>query len=285
MKYTCSSRRLAVLLHTAALIAVFSATPSFAITFDDGTSHTNTADVTYNENLYIGYFNPDNTLVVTSNSTIQAESVTLGNRETSTNNLLDITGGSLVMAGTSDTNGLSTGGLVVGRTDGEAALHINHGSTVDTDYLYVGYGTNDSGQADLSGEDSELYVSSDAYIGLGGSNNVLTIDQGAELVVEGMLQVGSDISTNNSLLVKNGSVFVNTTNDINVVNADDDDEIRIYQNGTLKIGGNVDTGSIDDLGVTMDSKASLAVGGELTLEKNRIGAVDSKQRLCPKGAC
>ncbi len=270
MKYTCNSRSLAILLCTSVLTAAFTATPSLAISFDDGTSHTNTADVTYNESLYIGYFNPDNTLVVTNNSTIQAEYVILGNRETSTNNALDITGGSMVIAGTSDTNGISTGGLVVGNTDGEAALSINYGSTLDTDYLYVGYGTNDSGQADLLGEDSELYVASDAYIGLGGSNNVLTIDRGAALVVEGMLQVGSDISTNNSLLVKNGSVFVNTTNDINLVNADDDDEIRIYQNGTLKIGGDVDTGSIDDLGVTMDSKASLAVGGELTLEKNKI---------------
>jgi len=82
---------------------------TYANPFDDSTENTVTNDTDYGSVLYVGSENPNNTLTVTHDATVQALEVIIGQFQDSTNNLLSIAGDSLLMAGNSDTNGLARG--------------------------------------------------------------------------------------------------------------------------------------------------------------------------------
>jgi len=273
MKLTCQYRRQAALLYAFTVITAFSGLQSLANPFNDGTAYTNTTDTVYNETLYVGIQNPDNTLLITSNSTITATDVVIGQLTSSTNNTLSVIGDALLIAGDATTNGLTTGGVIVGGSEDGAALMINNSSTLNTEYLYVGFGTNDSGTIELSGDGTQLNVAQDAVLGTAGSTNLIEISDGANMNVDGTLTVGSATSSDNHVNVASGgSLYVNSTNDINVVNdaINSDNGIAIKAGGTLQIGGDVNTGTLDDLSVEMAKKSNLELGGTLTINKNKI---------------
>ena len=239
--------------------------------FNDGIATNIVDDTTYNETLYIGVQNPDNTLLIESNATVSATDVVVGQLSSSTNNTVSVIGDALLIAGDATTNGLTTGGVIVGGADSDAALSINNDSSLDTEYLYVGFGTNDSGQISLTGEGTELVVAQDVQIGSAGSTNSIDISDGAALSVDGTLTVGSVSSTDNQVNVASGgNLSVNETNNIVVVNPDDDNGVAVRGGGTLQVGGDVDTGTLEDLGVSLSKNANLEIGGELTISQNRI---------------
>ena len=271
MKLTCQYRRKGALLYAVTLITSFIGFQSMANPFNNGTTSSIVTDTNYNETLYIGIQNPNNTLLIESNATVSATDVIVGQLTSSTNNTLSIIGDSLLIAGNATTNGLTTGGVIVGGADDGAALSINNGSSLDTEYLYVGFDTNDSGQIDLTGEGTKLTVAQDALVGTAGSANSIDIADGANMSVGGTLTVGSVSSSDNHVNVASGgSLFVNETNNIVVVNADDNNGIAIKGNGTLQVGGDVTTGTLSDLGVSMSKNATLELGGTLTISKNKI---------------
>ncbi len=271
MKHTCQSRHKDALLAFSAWAAAFVAASSLANPFNDGSSHILATDTNYNGTLYVGIQNPDNELLVIGGATVSATDVVVGQLTSSTNNSISVVGSSLLIAGSADTNGLTTGGVVVGSADEGAALSINNASQLNTDYLYVGFGANDSGTVALSGEESRLEVAQDALVGSSGSTNSIEIGDGAALSVGGTLNVGSVSSSNNTVNVASGgTLYVNATNNINVVNTDDDNGIAIAAAGTLQVGGDVNTGTLAGKGITLAKKANLEVGGSLTVDKNRI---------------
>lgn len=271
MKLTCQYRRKDALLYTITAITAFIGVQSMANPFNNGTTNSIVTDTTYNETLYIGIQNPNNTLLIESNATVAADNIVIGQLTSSTNNSVSVVGSSLLIAGDATTNGLTTGGVIVGGADGGAALSINNASTLDTEYLYVGFGTNDSGQIDLTGEGTKLTVAQDALVGAAGSTNSIEIADGANLSVGGTLTVGSVSSSNNHVNVASGgSLFVNETNNIVVINADGDNGIVVRGNGTLQVGGAVDTGTLEDQGVDLLANANLELGGELTISQNKI---------------
>ncbi len=269
MKQKNTLRRSFALSRLCILAAASCALSAIANPFDGGTTNTISSDTTYGNTLYVGYFNPDNTLVVASNATLKAKSVIIGNTDDSTSNLLSVASGSLLIAGNSKTNGLTSGGIVVGQEKTAATIGINSSSALEGEFLYVGYGSNDSGRVELSGEGSELNISKDAFVGYAGSTNAVNIGNGSAMTVQGILTVGSASGSNNYVNV-DGTLFVNTTNDINVVESDNDNGIKIKASGTLQVGGDVDTASIKGSGIEMASRSSLEVGGRLTLEENAI---------------
>jgi len=271
MKLTCQYRRKAAWLYVFTVISAFTGLQSMANPFNDGTTHTNITDTVYNETLYVGIQNPGNTLLITSNSTVSATDVVIGQLNSSTNNTLSVIGDALLIAGDATTNGLTTGGVIVGGSDDGAALMVNNSSTLNTEYLYVGFGASDSGTIELSGEGTMLNIAQDALVGTAGSTNSIEISDGANMSVGGTLTVGSITSSDNRVNVASGgSLYVNSTNNINVVNADDDNGIKINGGGTLQIGGDVNTGTLGDLSVEMAKKSTLELGGTLTIDKNRI---------------
>ena len=268
MKYTNIRQSRLALMCIVTLAVAFCADHAFANSFDDGMAHTNSSDTTYNEPLYVGLFNPDNTLVVDSDSTLKVEKLVISSGEDSTNNLVSVVGGARLIAGESSTNGLTTGGIVVGDASGDSALTVNHASKLEGEYLYIGFGTNDSGKIELDGEGTEMAIAQDAYVGYAGSTNSVEIGDGAAMNIGGVLTVGLN-SSNNHVNVS-GTLFVNSTNDINVVDTDSDNGIHVKNGGTLQVGGDVETGTLADLGIDMQGKSTLELGGELTLSGNKI---------------
>jgi T5SS/PEP-CTERM-associated repeat protein len=254
----------------ATMLAALCTTRAFAIPnpIDGGTTYTNSIDTSVNGTLQVGFFDPNNTLIVANGSTLAAEELVIGFNKDTTNNLVSVAGASWLVIGDANTNGLaSTGGIVVGGADGEEAVLIDNASKLEGDYLHFGLSTNDSANISLSGEGSELNIAKDAYVGYIGSSNTVDIGSGAAMNVGGLLTVGSASGSNNAINVS-GSLFVNATNDILVLG--DDNEINVESGGTLQVGGDVDTGTIEDLGIDMQSNSNLELGGELTLGKNKI---------------
>jgi T5SS/PEP-CTERM-associated repeat protein len=244
------------------------AAPSFANPFDDGTEHMVTNDTDYGYTLYVGSENPDNTLIITNDSTIRAESVIIGEYTDSTNNAMSILSDSLLVVGHSDTNGLATGGIVVGDESGDSMITVNNASKLETEHLYVGFGTNDTGEIALSGTGTELNIAQDAYVGYAGSTNTVNIGEGSAMNVGDMLTVGQGGS--NNYINVSGSLYVNSTNNINVVNADSDNGITVKNGGTLQVGGDVETETLAALGIEMQSRSTLELGGELALKDNSL---------------
>ena len=268
MKYT-SPLHCKIALLSAVSLAVFSA--AHANPYNDGSSNTNTTSVTYDEPLYIGIQNPDNTLIITSNATVSASEVIIGQLNSSSNNTVSVIGDARLIAGSgATTNGLATGGVVVGTTDSGAALSIDNGSTLDAEYLYIGR-TNNESLAAVAGADSVLYVSKDAYVGTSGSTNSIVISDGGTLQVDGTLTVGAMNQSNNNVTVSDGgALFVNSVSNIIVVNTGETNDVVIEANGTLQVGGDVNTGEMAEQHIDMEDGANLETGGTLTLNRSRI---------------
>ncbi|VGO15514.1 Outer membrane protein B [Pontiella desulfatans] len=266
MNCTFKHGRTALLLMAVSLCATYAVAIPNPI--DGGTSYTNSTDDASTGPLYVGYFDPDNTLTVNNDSTLAIEKLIIGKGKDSSNNVVSVVGDARLVAGNADTNGLSTGGIIVGDADGDAAISINYASKLDGEYLYVGLGTNDSGKIELAGEGSALSIASNAFVGVAGSTNTVNIGSGATLEVGGMLTVGQ--SGSNNYVNVSGTLSVNSTNDINVVDTEKDNGVAVKNGGTLQVDGAVDTGTLEDLGIDMQSRSTLELGGELTLGGNKI---------------
>ena len=114
-------------------------------------------------------------------------------------------------------------------------------------------------------------MAQDTAVGSSGSDNSINIGDGAILNVGNNLSVGSNTGSNNLVNVASGgSLFVNNTNNIDVTNSKSGNGISVDGNGTLQVGGDVDTGTLGGLGVDMSENANLEVGGTLTLNNNKI---------------
>jgi uncharacterized protein with beta-barrel porin domain len=256
-----------------ALAALFCPIHTRAQLFDNGSTNTITSSVDYNDLMVVGSLTANNVVDITSNAVVGATRVLVGEQDGSTNNTLSVIDNALLLAGNVDTNGLTTGGIVVGATDdGRAGLVVAQASTVNSDYLYVGFGTNDSGKVELIDENTQLNVADDVYIGYAGSTNSANVGEGSLLRIGRDLHVGFAGGSNNTVNINSGgTLYVNSTNNINVVNPDSDNMVNVYANGTMQVGGDVETGMIqNDLGIDFRTSSRLEVGGALSLSGNKI---------------
>ncbi len=200
--------------------------------------------------LKVGVDEPDNTLFITNGGVASVTEVYVGEISTSTGNLLSVTNGGLVIAGNADTNSLSTGGIVVGDTDGKGLLSVNHSSEVDTDYLYLGLGTNENGTVKIEGK------------GL--------------LTVREQLIVGSAANSNNVMDVKTGgAVHINETSDLvinNIAGATNGfNMVNIESAGELLVGGDVNATTFTATSnLNFKTGSVLGVGGALTIDNSTI---------------
>ncbi len=220
-----------------------------AIKYDDqGT--TNYLGVAINDfRLKIGVTEPDNTLFVTNGGIASVTKVYVGEFSPSTNNFLSVANGGLIFAGNVDTNTVSTGGIFVGDTAGKGMLSINNSSTVDTDYLYIGRGTNESGTVSIEGE--------------------------GRLIVREQLFVGSDVNSNNVMDVKSGaSIFINEASDLvigNIAGASNGfNTVNIESTGKLLVGGDVNATSFTSSNLNFEAGSILGAGGALTIDNSAI---------------
>ncbi len=200
--------------------------------------------------LKVGVDEPDNTLFITNGGVASVTEVYVGEISTSTGNLLSVTNGGLVIAGNADTNSLSTGGIVVGDTDGNGQLNVAHSSEVDTDYLYLGLGTNESGSIEIK-EDGLLTVREQLIVGsAANSNNVMDVKTGGAV----------HINETSDLVINN---IAGATNGFNMVN--------IESAGELLVGGDVNVPTFTATSnLNFKTGSLLGVGGTLTIDNSTI---------------
>ncbi len=273
MKNTCKQRQSTLGFGIFALAAILTSQIS-AQTLDSGTAITNSSDTSYNSTLFIGLQNPNNSLTIIDSSIVSAPDIVIGQYNDSTNNSVSITTGSFLLAGDSTTNGLSAGALVVGDETGNASVSLNNSSQIKTDYLYLGVEAGDSGKIEISNEGSEIEVLNDAHVGYAGSDSSIEIGSGAALNIEGILNVGSTGESDNQVNVS-GLLFINSTNNLNIVDSNAGNGINVKANGTLQVGGAVDLEILEDSGVDLANNSTLEVGGTLNLNNDRIDGGNS----------
>ena len=149
MKLTCQYRRKNALLYTFTVITAFigaQSMPAMALTYNDGNSTNYLGWPTNDFRLKVGVDEPGNVLYITNGGIASVTEVYVGETTLSTDNLLSVTNGGLLFAGNVDTNNVSTGGVYVGDANGDGKVVVNNASELDTDYLYLGKGENESGQ-------------------------------------------------------------------------------------------------------------------------------------------
>ena len=223
---------------------------SEAVNYNDSGITNYLGSATNDFRLKVGVDEPDNTLIVTNGGIASVTEVYVGELSTSTNNLLSVTSGGLIFAGKVDTNHVSTGGIFVGDTDGKGLLSVNHSSEVDTDYLYIGHGTNESGR--------------------------VTVENKGVLTVRDQLFVGSDSNSNNVMNIKSGgSVFINETTDLVIGNisgaSNDFNTVNIESTGRVLVGGDVNATTFTTTSnLNFKAGAVLGVGGALTIDNAAI---------------
>jgi len=220
-----------------------------AINYNDGTTNY-LGSVTNDFRLKVGVDDPNNTLFITNGGIASVTEVYLGEISTSTNNFLSVTNGGLLFAGNVDTNHVSTGGVFVGDTDGKGLLSVKHSSEVDTDYLYLGLGTNESG--------------------------TITIEENGMLTVREQLFVGSDANSNNVMDVKSGgAIFINETSDLMISNisgaTNGFNTVNIESTGKLLVGGDVNATTFTETSnLNFNAGSVLGVGGALTIDNSAV---------------
>ncbi len=274
-------------LPTIAILFCATALSAWASTleFDDSQPTTIDGISTNGTALYVGRYDPDNSLTITNggnvaadtgfigqnsnnnsilvtgtNSSLQlAESLTLGEGN---NNRLVLENGGWVSIGA--TNG-QAGAIRIGNTNSTAKLSIKNGSTTFAEFLQIGTQTNESGSATLSGAGSKLNIADTAYIGQSGSNNTLAISSGASLVVSNRLEVGSLANSNNFLNINSGGKVV-ILNEAEVLNPTDN-AININNGGQLTYTGNANLDNAADNGFIFKSGSTLEIGGALQFDK------------------
>ena len=207
--------------------------------------------VTNDIRLKVGIDEPDNTLYLTNGAVVSiSKGVYVGDSSSSTNNLLRVSGGGQLFVGNVNTNNAGAGGIYVGDTTGKGELLIDNQSFVETDYLYLGAGSDETGLIEVSG-DSSLTVDEQIYVGANdNSDNVLNLSDGGALFIH----------NTSDLIISN---IAGATNHLN--------EVNVASGGKLLVGGDVNaTGFTSVSNLNFESGAVLGVGGALTIDEAAI---------------
>ncbi len=224
--------------------------------YEDGGSYTNSASLTTENELLI---NNGSSLLINSNAVVQVGSI---NMDEPSDNMLEITDDAVVYAGTTDFTTTNGSSLVIG--DGDDALLMDNGSLLTAENFYMGVSSNDTANIELAGDGTELTVEN-ATFGTSGTDNEISISDGATFTVADTLIIGSETSSNNYIYVDDeGTLWVSSLT--NIVNNSDDEEdntINIEDGGTLEVGGDMKISQLDDKGIVLDDDAFVAVNGSL----------------------
>jgi len=214
-------------------------------------------------NAYIGEYSHNNELLISgTNASVQISEELVIGAHGNNNSLTTEDGGWISIGSAFSTN---SAGISVGNTDATAQLTAQNGSTIETEVLYVGVESNETGSIELTGSGSKMTVSDSAYIGLEGSDNTFTVGSDTTLVVSNLLQVGSATSTNNTLNIeRNGEAIM--VGSVKIENPGKN-SVHIKRDGKLTYTGNANIDAAGAAGFDFDSGANLEIGGALTYEK------------------
>jgi T5SS/PEP-CTERM-associated repeat protein len=270
MKYTCTLDRKAFFFLCTTVLSGIVATSSMAF---DGIT-TNLTENDFFSDFEVGYDLP-NTHVTISNGVVitASDSVAVGFNDDSTNNTLILEGAATLISGTT-TFSTNTGGIIIGENGNEngAAFTINNASSAEANDLYMGAEADNTAKILVTGKGSELRILNDTSIGALGSDNEIDLRNGGTLSIGDNLYVGAGGTKGNSVNVNSGgTLFVNALEDIIIaVTSGGTNDVTISAEGTLHIGGDIDTSDFDSHDIKIKSGAKLAVDQTFTAKGDSI---------------
>jgi outer membrane autotransporter protein len=209
------------------------------------TSPTNTA------RLFVGVDEANNHLYLDSGARMSVSLLSdIGQQSSATNSLLSVKNGGQMTIGNADTNNLPASGILVGDTSRVAELKVDNDSSILTDNLYVGAGSNETGN--------------------------VSAKNGGSIEVTGDVVVGATDSQNNVLsLQDDGSLLIDSASNLQIINdpaaTEDLNEVVVSSGGSLLVKDDLYAPDlINKDGLNFESGATLATGGEFTTDDNAI---------------
>jgi hypothetical protein len=201
--------------------------------------------------LFVGVDEANNHLYLDSGAYMAVSRLTdVGQQSSATNSLLSVKNGGQMIIGNADTNNLPASGILVGDTSRVAELKVNNDSRILADNLYVGAGSNETGE--------------------------VSAENGGSIEVTGDVVIGATDSQNNVLsLQDNGSLLIESASNLQIINdpaaTEDLNEVVVGSGSSLLIKGDLyATDLINKDGLNFESGATVGTGGELTTDDNAI---------------
>jgi T5SS/PEP-CTERM-associated repeat protein/autotransporter-associated beta strand protein len=186
-------------------------------------------------NLFVGFTNSDNTLLVTNGGQLSVENLAyIGHGENSSNNSVVVTGPSSLLTG-------SGSHLAVGYLGSGNSLVISNGAQVlggsPDQYFqsYIGYASNSANNSVLVTGANSLWASSgEILVGRGGGSNRLTVaDGGTVTSAVGYIGNGNGNSSNNSVLVTGANSLWTNSTDLWVGVLESGNSLTVADGGTV----------------------------------------------------
>jgi T5SS/PEP-CTERM-associated repeat protein len=262
----------------ATLAVCFRVDAATEFPYYNGGSHTIITNETTTDSLWLGDTAANTSLQILSNAVVVADRIDMNGNDNVVTNQLLLKESSQLIIGTTTFSTTNPASLVVG-SDSDAGIpsvSMDNAARLETENLYLGADSGDTGSIVLTGEDTILVVSDTANIGIEGSDNTIDISDEAVFKVEGNLNLGSATSTNNVITAKSGgTLFVGSLTDIDITGYETQtNQVVIKKNGTLEVGGNLHTEDLKDRGILLETDANVAVNGELSAKNSAIENID-----------
>lgn len=251
MKHTNTRQRRLAMLGIAILATAFHANTVNAqdINYNIPGSSNYIGTTVSGTRLIVGDDQADVSLFVTNGGLVEVSlRATVSNDSNATNSLLQVEDGGIVLVGNTTTNGFSGNATIaVGDTDGVGELTVEYDSETKTEDMYVGRLADEIGK--------------------------VTLQNGGQLSVSGMLAVGATNNTGNLITVADGGRLAvgHETNIVINTGTDDSNKINVNSGGALLVRGDVDATSITDrTNINFSAGAILGAGGDFSIDNNAI---------------
>jgi T5SS/PEP-CTERM-associated repeat protein len=219
--------REAILLAGVSVLALSLPALSAPLVYDTNT--TIITPVASAENVWVGFANPDVLLAIdatagpASITTSGGNSFYLGTSNTADRTVVTLTGSAVNTAGI-----ISADQVFVGNTSDDNTMTLNAFSSVTGTSLVLGVNAGSDGNLlELTTATSSIDLTSNLIVGYGGASNSVTLANGANIDVDGVVTLGNNVgASGNSLTLSSGSSLTATTG-TTVGNADDGNSILV----------------------------------------------------------
>jgi len=267
-----AGHRMAALLTGVSLLALSAPALAAPVIYDVDT--TISSAVAWNENVWVGFINPDVLLAIDATAgpaslTISSgNSFYLGAASAADGSVATLTGSLANIAGL-----ISADQVFIGEASDDNRMTLNAYSSVTGTSVVLGVQAGSDGNLlELTADTSSIVLTSNLIVGFGGANNDVTLANGASIEADGLVILGNNVgSSGNSLTLSTGS-SVTADDGTTVGNADDNNSLLVqsgadYTTYTTTIGALVgsDTNSVTVTGAgstyTGTTTASFNVGG------------------------
>ncbi len=277
-QFNAMSRNTAFLFLCTLVITSIKSDATDGFPYYNGGSHSITNDHTTTDALWVGDTAANTLLQIQTNAVVEAGTLNMNGNDNVITNRLVLEDSSQLIIGTTTFTTTNSASLIVGSNidEGIASVSMDNAAHVEAENFYMGAGSNDSGSVVLSGEGVVLAISNAVHIGVAGSDNTIDISGGATFKIGGALNLGSATTSNNVIsATSGGTLFVDSVTNINVIGFESQaNQIVIGNEGTLEVGGDLNTEDLKDRGLVLNQNADVTVNGELSANNSAIENIE-----------